>query len=88
MERTDEPAIANPPPRGGTKIGAQMWANGLSDADAPVLVVPDDNVLPIHVFCVSLAASTDWRLATKYHPSGNGGGDGALVDSPPVVGIS
>ena len=45
MEGADEPAIADTPPRGGPQIGAQVRANGLGDADAPVLFTPDDDVL-------------------------------------------
>ena len=50
-----------------------MRAKGLGNADPPVLTTPDDYCLfPIQVFCMSLAFITACRLATKYHPSGNG----------------
>ena len=74
VEGADEPPFTYSASGGRTQIRAQMRAVGLGDADAPALVTPDDDILPIQVFWMSLAFKRAERLVTKYQPSGNGDG--------------
>ena len=45
VEGAEEPAVADAPPGGGAQVGPKVRADGLGDADTPVVVAPDYDVL-------------------------------------------